>query len=545
MSTIPMSRFWAVLFLMVGMGSLSTIHSQTASTQRGVQEATQTPSSSSSSSPSPIGPYYALIIGNNNYKELNKLQTAVGDAKALEQLLREGFGFQTRTLYDATRSQILDALDDYQSTLPEKSNLLIYYAGHGNKDVAAHRAYWLPVDAQRNHSPNWINAVEITDKLRAIPARHVLVIADSCWSGDLAMRSGGAFITSLEHNAVLARSLTLKSRHIMSSGGDEPVADGGGGGHSVFTGALLQSLNDMDGDSFTAESLLVQRIKPRVAGRSEQTPEYAMIRDSDADLGDFVFFRSKSKGSTPQVRADVPPTPEKTPDQPVRSDKPVGNGDGHSNVHMAELQSFSPPAMSTLTKSSVDDAADTTGGTIIDSRFKIGGSPDAETVLDMRTGLMWTRADYWNIKKSFSTRWNDAMNWAKEMNAVAYAGYSDWTVPNVEQYRTINRTKADRETYLRVFQKTDATDFWTSRSISQFVASYVDFKEGWAVSGDKTGKGSTVGGAIFPVSVRLVRVANPRGSFNRGDGPLPGRNQPAFVAQRRNKKTASNRVKGD
>jgi uncharacterized caspase-like protein len=268
---------------------------------------------SPSASASPIGPYYALIIGNNNYKKLSKLQTAVNDAKAVGQLLHDHFGFYTRTIYNASRADILDALDDYQRTLPEASNLLIYYAGHGYKDVSAGRAYWLPVDAQPDHSPNWINAVEITDKLRAIRSRHILVIADSCWSGDLSivamagptkvapsktapMARTGSAITPLEHNALLATALSLKSRHIMSSGGDEPVADGGGGGHSVFAGVLLQSLDDMKDDSFTAEALLVQRVKPRVAGRARQMPEYAVVRDSAADLGDFVFFRSGKHG---------------------------------------------------------------------------------------------------------------------------------------------------------------------------------------------------------------------------------------------------------
>src|SRR6266700_6462039 len=291
MSMISLSRFGAILFV-AGLGNLATVHGQAASPQRGVQAVTPG-APAPSASLAPIGPYYALVIGNNNYKQLNKLQTAVGDAKSVAQLLHDRYGFQTKVLFDATRADILDALDDYQRSLPEASNLLIYYAGHGQKDVAAQRAYWLPVDAQPDHSPNWINAVEITDKLRAIPARHILVIADSCWSGDLTMRSAGAGITSIEHDALLVKMLTLKSRHIMSSGGDEPVADGGGNGHSVFTGALLQSLNDIEGDNFSAEALLEQRVKPRVAGKSQQTPEYAIVRDSDADLGDFVFFRSK------------------------------------------------------------------------------------------------------------------------------------------------------------------------------------------------------------------------------------------------------------
>jgi len=33
------------------------------------------------------------------------------------------------------------------------------------------------------------------------------------------------------------------------------------GGHSVFAGVLLQSLDDMKDDSFTGEALLVQRVK--------------------------------------------------------------------------------------------------------------------------------------------------------------------------------------------------------------------------------------------------------------------------------------------
>jgi len=311
MSKIPLLRFGAILFVTVGLGNLATVQGQTAAArQRGVQGVTVPPQPVSAS---PIGPYYALVIGNNNYKKLNKLQTAVSDADAVAQLLHDHFGFQTKVLHDATRANILNALDDYQRLLPEKSNLLIYYAGHGHKDVSAGRAYWLPVDAQPDHSPNWINAVEITDKLRAIHSRHILVIADSCWSGDFTMislvgsRPGpstaaaslakvGPAITPSEHNALLATTLALKSRHIMSSGGDEPVADGGGGGHSVFAGVLLQSLDDMKDDSFTGEALLVQRVKPRVAGRSRQMPEYAVVRDAASDLGDFVFFRSKKRG---------------------------------------------------------------------------------------------------------------------------------------------------------------------------------------------------------------------------------------------------------
>jgi len=281
--------FSIALFVVAGLASFSVVQARTAAPQRGVQDIT----APASSAPAPVGPYYALVIGNNNYQHLPKLQTAVNDAKDVALLLRDGFGFQTKVLYDATRSQIIEAIDSYRA-LPEKSNLVIYYAGHGWNDKDADRAYWLPVDAEAHQRPNWINSTDITDGIHAIRSRHILVISDSCLSGDLTKRRVGGGITSEDLNAKLASALKLKSRHIMSSGGDEPVADVGANEHSVFANALLESLRDMEGDAFTGETLLHQRVEPRVVRRSRQNPQYLLLRESDADLGDFVFFRSKN-----------------------------------------------------------------------------------------------------------------------------------------------------------------------------------------------------------------------------------------------------------
>jgi TPR repeat protein/uncharacterized caspase-like protein len=303
MRKLHASRGRIALLVLAGL-SYAVAQAQAKPQQRGVKDVTPGPASTA---PSPVGPYYALVIGNNNYQQLNKLKTAVNDARDVAQLLQDRFGFQTKVLYDATRSQILEAIDSYRG-LPEKSNLVIYYAGHGWKDTEAGRAYWLPVDAEEHQRPNWINSTDITDGIHAIPSRHILVISDSCFSGDLTMRGAGAAIMSQEHNAMLAKLLSMKSRHIMSSGSDEPVADVGSGGNSVFAAALIESLKDMEGDSFTAEALLSERVKPRVAGRSAQTPQYAMLRESNNDLGDFVFFRSKNNlpSHTATKSADAP-----------------------------------------------------------------------------------------------------------------------------------------------------------------------------------------------------------------------------------------------
>jgi Caspase domain/CHAT domain len=236
------------------------------------------------------GPYYALVIGNNNYKYLPKLQTAVNDAKAVAQLLREHYGFQTQVLLDADRNQILTALAEYRRKLSENSNLLIYYAGHSHHDRDTDKAYWLPVDALVDNNTNWINTEEITAYVRSVPASHVLVISDSYYS-DTLPRDADASTNLNERGVFLTNMLNSKSRTLMVSGAKEPMTDSGSGaGHSVFTEAVLQGLHQMAYSQFTAGALF-QTIQPRFAGPSSQAPQYGVIRNSGHDVGDFVFSR--------------------------------------------------------------------------------------------------------------------------------------------------------------------------------------------------------------------------------------------------------------
>lgn len=244
-----------------------------------------------------LDPYYALVIGNNNYQYVNKLQTAVNDAKAVAQVLNHRYGFTTTVLTDATRSQILTAFIEYRRTLPESSNLLIYYAGHGHHDLDTNEAYWLPVDAQQDNNENWISANDITSDIRAIPSRHILIISDSCYSGALAQdtRAADVAINPQERGAYLAKLLKAKSRNLMASGGDEPVTDSGGGGHSIFASTVLDGLNEMDDHEFTAADLFQRFIQPGVAGRSAQVPQYSVIINSGHLFGDFVFPKPGTK----------------------------------------------------------------------------------------------------------------------------------------------------------------------------------------------------------------------------------------------------------
>ncbi|MBI5047341.1 MAG: SUMF1/EgtB/PvdO family nonheme iron enzyme [Deltaproteobacteria bacterium] len=253
-----------------------------------------------SSVASPDAKYHALIIGSNNYKYLPKLKTAISDAKAVENILKSQYGFETKLLIDAPRKDILSAINDFRKKLGSKDNLLIYYAGHGEFDKTADRAYWLPVEAQRDDPVDWISATDITDNIKRIASKHILIVSDSCYSGTLTRAAAGDLSTKGERNEYIKKMTERSSRTLMASGGNEPVADEGSGGHSVFASALLKSLEEFSQkNTFTAEELFHSRLKAMVAGKSEQVPEYNDIRNSGHEGGDFVFQLVSSKKEEP------------------------------------------------------------------------------------------------------------------------------------------------------------------------------------------------------------------------------------------------------
>ena len=120
-------------------------------------------------------------------------------------------------LLNATRYQILAALSKLRRKLTERDNLLVYYAGHGFLDKAAETGYWLPVDADKEITANWIGTHDLTSSLKAMNAKHVMIVADSCYSGTL-IRSGPTQLRSgMERMAWLKRMQIKRSRTVLTS----------------------------------------------------------------------------------------------------------------------------------------------------------------------------------------------------------------------------------------------------------------------------------------------------------------------------------------
>jgi uncharacterized caspase-like protein len=246
------------------------------------------------------GTYHALIIGINDYKEWPKLQTAVKDASVIRDTLVSRYGFDKenvilRTDKSASRLQITRDLRYLAQSMGKDDNLLIYYAGHGQLDDFTGDGYWVPAEGALKNPSTWvansyIKAILSSEKLQA---KNVMVIADSCYSG--AMLRGGSGPMSLDdrrYSERLAEKAALRSRQVISSGGIEPVADGGADGHSLFAFYLIDALRKNDREVIDLENLFHTKVWKPVTEIGDQRPNVGRLKTPMDQDGQFVLYNA-------------------------------------------------------------------------------------------------------------------------------------------------------------------------------------------------------------------------------------------------------------
>ena len=274
-------------------------------TPSGMQELTQIPPTADERTLSGLnfGRYYAIVIGNQNYQQIESLQTPKYDAARAARILADKYGFTVQILDDANDITMLKTINDLNAVLKPEDNVLIYYAGHGArlKSGAMESGYWLPVNADAPPEDRfWVPNEQITGHLGRLVAKRVLVVADSCYSGLLSTDPSYLFLNDKVSYSkeYIKYKLPKRSRLLLSSGGDKPVLDEGSGGNSVFARAFLDELEANQGIMSSPE--LFSRIRKRVevtAAKNKfvQSPEFKSIKGAGHEVGDFFFVpRAKS-----------------------------------------------------------------------------------------------------------------------------------------------------------------------------------------------------------------------------------------------------------
>lgn len=244
-----------------------------------------------------------IFIGIDRYKWVPQLHNARRDARAVAQTLREDYGYdEIIEVYDeqATRARILDEVSRIVENLKGGETVFIYYSGHGEFDETLDRGYWIPVDA-RDRS-EFIPNSEVADYIAAMDkagAAHVFLVSDSCFSGSFlgvtkstrAVRPVRARTGDHMRN-YLEKLHASRTRVALTSGGNEPVLDGGADGHSVFAYHLLRYLRSPEYRGFTATEM-VARLQRDISYNAEQTPRFGVIKFAGHEGGEFIFVRER------------------------------------------------------------------------------------------------------------------------------------------------------------------------------------------------------------------------------------------------------------
>ncbi|MBW2596465.1 MAG: caspase family protein [Deltaproteobacteria bacterium] len=241
------------------------------------------------------GNQWLFVIGIDTYIEWPRLETAVNDAKSVKNVLLSRYHFNSDHLIelydeDATRANILSKLRYLARNIVEDDSLFIFYAGHGHLDPITKSGSWIPVESGTKDVSAWISNNDIKNYLRidAIKAKHILLVSDSCFSGDFFRGHRGKLPEVT--NAVIKKAYTLSSRQAITSGGLEPVTDAGFGNNSVFSHFLVKTLEE-NKDPFLVPSAFFSSIRAGVAENAEQFPQFGSLKDTGGQQGgELVLF---------------------------------------------------------------------------------------------------------------------------------------------------------------------------------------------------------------------------------------------------------------
>ena len=237
----------------------------------------------------------ALVIGLDKYtdKRIPQLVSAAYDARSISEAFGGQMGYDVTLLQNPTKAEIVKWFNRIVVELNDTNSFIVYFAGHGELVEKTKMGYWIPGDASASDPSTWISNNDISRWLANVNSKQVAVIAESCYSGTLEVdlqANSAALVSNVADDYLRKRTIT-----VMTSGSDEPVADTGKFGHSVFAWNLLEEIKRLK--SWSVGASVFSNVRTQVERELPQTPIYGVSTSAGHEEGgDFLFERrSKTK----------------------------------------------------------------------------------------------------------------------------------------------------------------------------------------------------------------------------------------------------------
>lgn len=190
----------------------------------------------------------ALVIGNNDYESVTKLEKAVNDANSVSRRLSE-IGFEVITAKDIGRRAMSRAVVEFEKSIEPGDLTLFYYAGHGFS--VSGQDFLLPVDIPPA-GPGDESLVrdeafltnDLADRFLRAGAKTAILVLDACRDNPFAVPGK----RSIGGKGGLANQPLGEGIFVLYSAGQyQSALDSMGPGdtnpNSVFTRALLVELD--------------------------------------------------------------------------------------------------------------------------------------------------------------------------------------------------------------------------------------------------------------------------------------------------------------
>ena len=197
----------------------------------------------------------AVIVGNRAYgDDVQPVDFAHNDADAMRSFVIDALGYRDGNiidLRDATKAQLERVFGNdrnhkgqlFDWVRPDRSDVVVFYSGHGVPGVESNRGYLLPVDGDPNRAELVGFGLDVlVANLKRLPARSITVYLDTCFSGTshggtLMQAASGLTITQkLPDQPDKLTILTAAQANQIASWDNEA-------GRGLFTHHLLAALN--------------------------------------------------------------------------------------------------------------------------------------------------------------------------------------------------------------------------------------------------------------------------------------------------------------
>lgn len=233
---------------------------------------------------------YAILVGIERYQQkLPKADFAAHDAEVMGQYLTKTLGYQEENVVvllneRATKTGIEKYLEGWLPDHVEKDDsVFIYYSGHGAPNPKTGKAFFVPYDGD----PTFVDQTSYSldrlyAKLADLPAKEVVVMLDSCFSGaggrSVIAKGMRPMVLSVE-NPLLAKGKTVV---LAASSGEQVSSTYDQKGHGLLTYFFLKGLQgagDRDKDRSIELKELFEYLKPQVERtarrefHNEQSPQ--------------------------------------------------------------------------------------------------------------------------------------------------------------------------------------------------------------------------------------------------------------------------------